>query len=388
MAGREDDARGGVGAQVPGLIADKRVAVSEGVVVPFFDRLVQWQRNHGRHGLPWQQTRDPYRVWLSEVMLQQTQVVTVLGYYDRFLQAFPDVQALARAHQDEVLALWSGLGYYSRARNLLRCAQEICSTHGGEFPRSSTELAALPGIGPSTAAAIAAFCFGERSSILDANVQRVLSRVLGFGEDLSSARAVRALWLRANALIPGDAGPDAMSAYTQGLMDLGATVCTPRQPACAACPMQAICVAAGQGTQLAYPVRSSKLRRSAENWWMLVLRSAQGIWLQRRPQQGIWAGLHCVPLFTDERALRQAVASDADRLQHLPAFKHVLTHKDLYLHPVVLDLSRNEVATAPVAALEGGWIADWEAMGLPAPLRKWLKAQQEVVLPDTRELRD
>lgn len=358
----------------------------------FFERLVQWQRRHGRHGLPWQQTRDPYRVWLSEVMLQQTQVVTVLGYYERFLQAFPDVQALAQAHQDEVLALWSGLGYYSRARNLLRCAQEVCGTHGGEFPRSSAELATLPGIGPSTAAAIAAFCFGERSSILDANVQRVLSRVLGFGEDLSGVRAVRALWQRANALIPGDAGPDAMSAYTQGLMDLGATICTPRQPACAACPMQDICVAAGQGTQLVYPVRSSKLKRSAENWWMLVLHSPQGIWLQRRPLQGIWAGLHCVPLFAEESALQQAVAGSAARLQHLPAFKHVLTHKDLYLHPVVLELQVNVVAepapAVPFAGLEGRWIADWETVGLPAPLRKWLKAQQEATAPGTRELWD
>ena len=366
--------------------------VSDGIRAVFFGRLVQWQRGHGRHDLPWQQTRDPYRVWLSEVMLQQTQVVTVLGYYARFLEAFPDVRALAQAHQDEVLALWAGLGYYSRARNLLRCAQQVCSVHGGEFPRSSTELATLPGIGPSTAVAIAAFCFGERSSILDANVQRVLSRVLGFGEDLSGVRHVRTLWQMANSLIPEDATPEAMAAYTQGLMDLGATVCTPRQPACTACPMRGVCVAEQQGTPLAYPVRSSKLKRTAENWWMLVLRSREGLWLQRRPQQGIWAGLHCLPLFSSEEALRAAIPHHAGRLQHQPMFKHVLTHKDLYLHPVVLDLADEALMAFGnddrQEVLEGGWTEDSRRMGLPAPVRKWLDAQGTSGQPATRELWD
>lgn len=338
----------------------------------FFDQLVQWQRTHGRHDLPWQQTRDPYRVWLSEVMLQQTQVVTVLGYYARFLQAFPDVQALARARQEEVMALWAGLGYYSRARNLHRCAQVVCDVHGGVLPSASADLARLPGIGPSTAAAIAAFCHGERTSILDANVQRVLSRVIGFGEDLSSVRHVRTLWQMAHGLIPEGASAEQMAAYTQGLMDLGATVCTPRQPACSACPMQELCAAARQGTPLGYPLRSSKLKRTAENWWMLLLRSSQGIWLQRRPQQGIWAGLHCVPLFASEADLLAALPAQLQgELQHQHAFKHVLTHKDLYLHPVVLDVDATQNP-----ALEGEWMADWQSTGLPAPVRKWLLLQQ------------
>ena len=156
--------------------------------------VVQWQARHGRNHLPWQQTRDPYRVWLSEIMLQQTQVSTVLGYYDRFLARFPDVAALAAAHPDEVLALWAGLGYYSRARNLHQCAQAVVQQHGGEFPRTAAVLATLPGIGRSTAAAIASFCFGERVAILDANVKRVLTRVLAYGEDLSSTRNEKALW--------------------------------------------------------------------------------------------------------------------------------------------------------------------------------------------------
>ena len=184
-------------------------------------RVVRWQEIHGRHHLPWQQTRDPYRVWLSEIMLQQTQVSTVLGYYARFLERFPDVIALAHAPSDDVMALWSGLGYYSRARNLHRCAQAVVSDHGGSFPRTAQTLATLPGIGRSTAGAIAAFCFAERTPILDANVRRVLTRVLGFDADLAVARNERMLWTHAQALLPSVDIDFAMPRYTQGLMDLG-----------------------------------------------------------------------------------------------------------------------------------------------------------------------
>ena len=334
----------------------------------FFPRLVVWQRQHGRHGLPWQQQRDPYRVWLSEVMLQQTQVVTVLDYYARFLQAFPDVRALADATQEEVMALCSGLGYYSRASNLHACAQQVRDVHGGEFPRSSADLVKLPGIGPSTAAAIAAFCFGERVSIFDANVQRVLARLLGFGEDLASARAVRALHDMAQQLVHADADAADMASYTQGLMDLGATVCTARQPRCAACPMASLCAVAGQDLAVELPRKTKKLKRTAESWWLLVLRSPQGIWLERRGQQGIWAGLHCVPLFGSE-ADALAAAAGLGSAHHAPMFRHVLTHKDLYLHPVLID-----VAGGQQPALAGEWHADWAARGLPAPVRKWLEA--------------
>ena len=191
-------------------------------------RVIAWQRKHGRHALPWQNTRDPYRVWLSEIMLQQTQVATVLDYYARFVARFADLQTLAAAPLDDVLALWSGLGYYSRARNLHRCAQIIVADHGGQFPRTSVELATLPGIGRSTAAAIAVFCFGERAAILDGNVKRVLTRVRGDGRDISLAANERALWAIANELLP----TRAIERYTQGLMDLGATLCTARAPAC------------------------------------------------------------------------------------------------------------------------------------------------------------
>ncbi|HJW12312.1 MAG TPA: A/G-specific adenine glycosylase, partial [Albitalea sp.] len=249
--------------------------------------MIEWQRTHGRHALPWQNTRDPYRVWLSEIMLQQTQVATVLAYYERFLQRFPDVATLAAAPLDEVFALWSGLGYYSRARNLHRCAQAVVAEHGGRFPPSSAQLANLPGIGRSTAAAIAAFCFGERVAILDGNVKRVLTRVLGFDGDLAVAAQERALWELATGLLP----QRGIEAYTQGLMDLGATLCVARAPQCDACPLRADCIAARDGTQQNYPVKSRKLKRGRREHLWLWLRWRDELWLTQRPDTGVWAGL-------------------------------------------------------------------------------------------------
>ncbi|MEY4712814.1 MAG: A/G-specific adenine glycosylase [Pseudomonadota bacterium] len=341
--------------------------LADGVPHEFPVRVVQWQRASGRSGLPWQATRDPYRVWLSEIMLQQTQVTTVLAYYGRFLERFPDVRALAAAAQDEVLGLWSGLGYYSRARNLHRCAQEVVASHGGAFPREAATLRTLPGIGRSTAAAIAAFCFSERVAILDGNVKRVLARVRGFAGDLAVAREERALWDLAQGLVPAD--PADMPAYTQGLMDLGATVCTARAPRCAACPAQALCVAYGQNEPTRYPVRTRKLKRSAQSLWLLQARRADGaVWLEKRPQQGVWAGLYCLPAFDSHAALAASVPARSV-LQEGTPFVHVLTHKDLHLHPVVTSLD----AGSPAGA--GGWFGagQWPALGLPAPVRKLLE---------------
>ena len=225
----------------------------------FARRVIAWQRSHGRNTLPWQNTRDPYRVWLSEIMLQQTQVATVHAYYLRFLGRFADVGALAAAPLDEVLALWSGLGYYSRARNLHRCAQIVVADHGGRFPRDSEALAKLPGIGRSTAAAIAVFCFGERVAILDGNVKRVLTRALGFGADLSLSASERALWAEASALLPARRR---RCRYTQGLMDLGATLCSVRAPACPSCPLAVSCRARAQGAPERYPVKTRRLVRA------------------------------------------------------------------------------------------------------------------------------
>jgi A/G-specific adenine glycosylase len=341
------------------------------LVDEFASRVVRWQKSHGRHDLPWQNTRDPYRVWLSEIMLQQTQVSAVKEYFARFLARCPDVGALAAATEDDVLALWSGLGYYSRARNLHRCARQVAEVHGGEFPRTAEELQTLPGIGRSTAAAIASFCFGERVAILDGNVKRVLTRLLGFEADLASSTNERALWDQAAQLLPRRALSESMPRYTQGLMDLGATVCTARRPQCLLCPANDLCVARRQGTPERYPVKTRKLKRSAQALWLLMARTHAGeVWLEKRPVPGIWAGLYCLPVFDTRDALQEALPPRLrPRLQDAAAFTHVLTHKDLHLHPVELVLDH------ATALRDGGdWhtATQWPQRGLPAPIRTLL----------------
>ncbi len=335
------------------------------------ERVVRWQTRHGRNDLPWQGTRDPYRVWLSEIMLQQTQVATVLDYYRRFLQRFPDVRSLAVAPLDDVLALWSGLGYYSRARNLHACAMQVMQQHGGEFPRTAEQLQTLAGIGRSTAAAIASICYGERVAILDGNVRRVLTRALGFGADLAVGANERALWAHASELLPQRGLARAMPRYTQGVMDLGATVCLARKPACAACPVAELCVARREGEPERYPVRTRKLKRTAQSLWLLWAQTReQAVWLRQRPTPGVWAGLYCLELFDSHAELVAAVpAAYRDRLQDLPAFTHVLTHKDLHLHPVRVQLPARVKLSG-----EGAWqaAAAWPQLGLPAPVRKLL----------------
>lgn len=333
----------------------------------FARQMVDWQRQHGRQSLPWQNTQDPYRVWLSEIMLQQTQVSTVLDYFPRFLKRFPDVAALAAAEQDDVLALWSGLGYYSRARNLHRCAQDVVARFGGAFPAQAQALQTLPGIGRSTAAAIAAFCFQERAAILDGNVKRVLTRVLGYADDLAVAKNEKQLWNLAQDLLPAEASD--MPRYTQSLMDLGATVCLPRKVQCESCPVASLCQAKGQGTPLAYPVKTRKLKRSSMTLWLLWAVNAQGqVWLQKRPNTGIWAGLFSLPVFDSEDQLL-AAWPQGHEVQYIEPWKHVLTHRDLHLHPVRMLGPGNSAPTS-----EGQWVdaEAWPAMGLPAPIRTLL----------------
>jgi A/G-specific adenine glycosylase len=343
----------------------------DGAVTTFATQVVHWQKTHGRHDLPWQNTRDPYRVWLSEIMLQQTQVATVLDYFPRFLARFPDAHALADAPLDDVLGLWSGLGYYSRARNLHRCAIEVMTVHQGAFPRTAQVLQTLPGIGRSTAAAIASLCFSERVAILDGNVKRVLTRVLGFDADLGLAANERRLWDEASQLLPSSDLHQAMPRYTQGVMDLGATVCTAKKPVCGACPVAKHCVARRLGQPENYPVKTRKLKRSAQSIWLLWAQAGDAsVWLSKRPTPGVWAGLYCFPLFDQREALEAAVpARYRSVLCDAPAFTHVLTHKDLYLHPVQVQLPPSAMAQS-----EGAWMgADaWPRLGLPAPIRKLL----------------
>jgi A/G-specific adenine glycosylase len=332
---------------------------------------VRWQKASGRNDLPWQQTREPYRVWLSEIMLQQTQVGTVVPYYELFLKRFPNVQALALAGLDDVLSMWSGLGYYSRARNLHRCAQQVMQQYGGEFPRSAQVLQELPGIGRSTAAAIAAFCYGERVAILDGNVRRVLARVLGFAQDLAVAAHERALWEQAQELLPRRDLAHSMPSYTQGLMDLGATLCSRTQPQCTQCPVRELCAAHGSGEQHKYPVRTRKLKRTSESIWLLWAHDDAGAaWLARRPPRGVWATLHCLPTFESEDSLRSALSQrHRSKGTILPVVRHVLTHKDLFLHPVRLALPERASL-----AIEGSWFGaeHWPTLGLPAPIRTLL----------------
>lgn len=346
----------------------------------FAAKVVRWQSSHGRNDLPWQNTRDPYRVWLSEIMLQQTQVVTVREYFARFLKRCPDVQALAAASLDDVLGLWSGLGYYTRARNLHRCAQQVVADFEGQFPQSAELLQTLPGIGRSTAAAISSLCFGERVAILDANVKRVVTRVQGFDADLAKAANERALWDVATQLLPTATEAkdvQTMQRYTQGMMDLGATVCSPKNPQCLLCPVQPDCVAANQGQAERYPVRTRTIKRSSQSIWLLWAQRSDGaVWLSKRPTPGVWAGLFCLPLMeTEDRLVASLPKHQQASVTELPMLLHVLTHKDLYLHP---RLAR--WATDAVPSEEGRWFSpsEWPALGLPAPIRKLLEQGPQV----------
>ncbi len=321
--------------------------------------------------MPWQNSHDPYRVWLSEIMLQQTQVATVLDYFPRFIRQFPDLASLAAAPLDEVLGLWSGLGYYSRARNLHQCALDVMDLHQGVFPRTAAELQTLAGIGRSTAGAIASLCFGERVAILDGNVKRVLTRILGFDLDLTLAANERLLWNEATNLLPVTDLNHSMPHYTQGMMDLGATICSARKPACERCPLARNCVAKRLGQAEKYPVKTRKLKRSSESIWLLWAQSENhSIWLSKRPTPGVWGGLYCFPLFENRAALQAAVSVRcAASLQDMPSFTHVLTHKDLRLNPV-----RVAVPASSMAAWEGEWMAahEWPRLGLPTPVRNLL----------------
>lgn len=346
--------------------------------------IVAWQRQHGRHDLPWQNTRDPYRIWLSEIMLQQTQVATVIPYYDRFLQRFPDVAALAAAAQEDVMPYWAGLGYYARARNLHRCAQEIARDWGGRFPPTAQAIATLPGIGRSTAAAIAAFAYGERSPILDGNVKRVFTRHFGIAGDPSKRDVETRLWALADAQV--EAAPDLdMAAYTQGLMDLGATLCTRGKPACDKCPVAQTCVARREGRQAELP--TPKVRRAIpeRETCMLVLQHQGAFLLQQRPEPGIWGGLWSLPEFDvagDPDTASRALGLEPEQRFELAAFAHTFTHYRLHIRPWLVPV---RAASLREAALPERWVhADKLAsMALPAPVKKLLQGLVQAGMQDS-----
>ena len=332
----------------------------------FAARLIAWQRQHGRHNLPWQ-CQDPYRIWLSEIMLQQTQVATVIPYYQRFLATFPDVIALADAPADAVMAHWSGLGYYSRARNLHHAAQHIRDHHGGRFPHSRSELEQLKGVGRSTAAAIAVFAHGAREAILDGNVKRILLRHDGIDADPTAPATLQRLWTSAEQRLPDSASD--LRAYTQGLMDLGATLCTRSKPACHHCPVHSDCIAYRDNRTHELPRKKTRARKAEKHGYFLLARHANGKpWLERRPDSGIWGGLYCLPWFDSAEALaafarRHHLHASAPRL----ALTHHFTHYTLHIH-----LSHADNAQLPAPYQAGD-----SSLGLPAPIRKLLKENKK-----------
>ncbi|MEO8487308.1 MAG: A/G-specific adenine glycosylase, partial [Betaproteobacteria bacterium] len=257
----------------------------------FAQRIIAWQRVHGRHDLPWQGTRDPYRIWVSEVMLQQTQVAAVVAYFHRFVDAFPDARMLAAASEDAVLARWSGLGYYRRARHMHAAARKVVERFGGAFPRDAATLATLPGIGRSTAAAIAAFSSGERGAILDGNVKRVLARHRGVVGDPSTAAVVNALWEVAKRLVPREG----VEAYTQGMMDVGAAICTPAKPRCGECPVARDCVARREERIAELPGRKARRAIPHREVQLVLCERAGEVLLERRPETGVWGRLWSLP---------------------------------------------------------------------------------------------
>jgi A/G-specific adenine glycosylase len=334
----------------------------------FAPTLIDWHRHHGRHDLPWQRHKTPYRVWVSEIMLQQTQVATVIGYYGRFMQRFPEVAALAAAPIDEVLHLWSGLGYYSRARNLHRTAQIVVSEHRGEFPGEVQALARLPGIGRSTAAAIVSIAFNRRATILDGNVKRVLARYFAIAGAPTERQVEQALWQYAQSCTP-----DSQAAvYTQAIMDFGATLCTRREPLCMHCPLQSGCAAFASGRVQELPTPRARANRPTRQVVMLLATNAAGqVLLHRRPPSGIWGGLWSLPEFESAQAATQFCESELrmepSHTQQMALVRHAFTHFDLEITPLRVDLRGLVLDTVAEGAL---WYnaRDPERIGLPAPI--------------------
>ncbi len=309
----------------------------------FAEHVLAWYDQHGRTHLPWQQNPTPYRVWVSEIMLQQTQVATVIPYYERFMQSFPDVIALADAPQDTVLKHWEGLGYYTRARNLHKAAQTIRDQHNGDFPQAIEAVEALSGIGRSTAGAILSLSSGQAHAILDGNVKRVLARYHAIEGYPGQTAIQKQLWAYAEKHLPNERN----AAYTQAMMDMGATLCTRNKPACLLCPLKDDCIACLQGNPQDYPTPKPKKTLSEKQRFALVLRNRRGeIILEKRPPTGIWGGLWSFPEFDTEQALLDSLKDEpgttsADstlQTKHLPILHHTFSHYRLHLQPVLVDL--------------------------------------------------
>ena len=339
----------------------------------FAPRVLAWFDQHGRKDLPWQRDIDPYRVWVSEIMLQQTQVKTVIPYFERFMAAFPSVQELAAAERDRVLHLWTGLGYYARARNLHRAARVVCEELDGEFPDTVEVLCELPGVGRSTAGAIVSIACGARAVILDGNVKRVLARFRAVDGWPGRTAVHRQLWEIADNYTPDQRSAD----YTQAMMDLGATLCTRSAPACGQCPLASDCQARSSGRQLDYPGRKPRKVMPVRNTSFVMVTAPDGaVWLERRPASGIWGGLWCFPELQDAAAVQDWCL---DRWGLEPAavvaweeFRHTFSHYHLDIRPLQVTLERTP--TAVMEARDQLWYNSRRPpeIGLAAPVASLL----------------
>lgn len=350
----------------------ERTALSAGAVLQWFDQ-------HGRHDLPWQRHTTPYRVWVSEIMLQQTQVSTVIPYYQRFMQRFPDVAALAKADLDDVLHLWTGLGYYARARNLHKTAQIVTEQHQGEFPTTLEQLGELPGIGRSTAGAILALSMAQRGVILDGNVKRVLCRYYAIQTWSGENAAQKQLWLLAEQATP----TDRVSAYTQAMMDLGATVCTRSKPACTRCPLAAGCQALALGLTKTLPVSKPRKTLPVRQTFMLICeQGANEVLLEQRPASGLWGGLWSLPEFSGFDDVQTWLETKGASFRTCwPVVRHTFSHFHLDITPVVATLTRQHIAEQaagtcwyPLAPAADDTRA---RLGLSAPVKKLLQRLAE-----------
>ena len=337
----------------------------------FSNKLITWQKQHGRHGLPWQGTRDAYRIWLSEIMLQQTQVATVIPYYARFLARFPSLAELAAASEDDVLTLWSGLGYYSRGRNLLRAARIVAEKFNGEFPRDFDDILALPGVGRSTAAAISAFAFGERRAILDGNVKRVFARHFGVAGFTGDKRVETKLWELAEQALP----KNNIEIYTQALMDLGATLCLRSRPLCDRCPISATCVAHLEHRVRELPSPRPKKVMPEKSTTLLMLSHNGEVLLEKRPPTGVWAGMWCFPELADDRGAhdfcRTRFGLEIETLPPWNVLEHGFTHFKLNITPQpVIARAKHTHAAEPGVV----WLSVEDALGaaIPKPVRALL----------------
>ncbi|MCY4419825.1 MAG: A/G-specific adenine glycosylase [Gammaproteobacteria bacterium] len=338
----------------------------------FSEQLLVWFDRHGRKDLPWQRDRDPYRIWISEIMLQQTRVDTVIPYYEKFIHRFSDIEKLAVADIDEVLHYWTGLGYYARARNMHKAARELCRRSQGKFPEDIDAMTALPGIGRSTAAAVLALSFGKRHAILDGNVKRVLTRYFEVEGWPGKAKVEKQLWESAESLLPDDR----MADYTQALMDLGATLCTRVRPDCRQCPVQGNCIAFKKCRQHELPAPRPTRDLPRRNVHVALIRNKENaVWLERRPSTGIWGGLYSFPEFEKEADLQKWLTDtckmDNLTVRMLPVITHTFSHFRLHMHPTVVLMENN-----PIGVMEdddGVWYkAIGEKIGLAAPVRKAL----------------